>query len=222
MEMLAKFAERVTERLMAGMLTFPDGKAWVIVVILIVIYGLIALPIGLRNGFLQLDQNLLTIEETPLSPFSKETDHDAPLSPLLIESDVSAVKVKTSWPIVGKIMITALFTPAILEEIFFRVLLLPHPSENPSLISIYAWSTVSLVIFVIYHPLNAITFYPAARETFFQPMFLFLATLLGIICTIAYLQSGSIWTAVVIHWLFVVIWLIGLGGKSRLLYNNPK
>lgn len=207
MEMLAKFAERVTERLMAGILTFPDGQAWVIVIILIVIYGLIALPIGLRNGFLQLDQNLITIDNTPLSPLFRETD-------------VSAVNVKSSWHPVLKIMITALFTPAIAEEIVFRVLLLPHPSEHPSLISLYAWSTVSLVIFVIYHPLNAITFYPAARETFFKPMFLFLATLLGIICTIAYLQSGSIWTAVVIHWLFVVSWLIGLGGKSRLLYSN--
>ena len=217
MEMSAKFAERVTERLMAGILTFPDWKAWGIVVILIMIYGLIALPIGLRNGFLQLDQNLLTIEETPLSPFSKETDHNTPLSPLFRETDVSAINVKTSWHPVLKIMITALFTPAIAEETFFRVLLLPHPSENPSLISLSAWSTVSLVIFIIYHPLNAITFYPAARETFFKPMFLFLAALLGIICTIAYLQSGSIWTAVVIHWLFVVIWLIGLGGKKRLL-----
>ncbi|NEO12443.1 MULTISPECIES: CPBP family glutamic-type intramembrane protease [unclassified Moorena] len=217
MEISAKFAERVTERLMAGILTFPDGQTWVIVVILIMIYGLIALPIGLRNGFLQLDQNLLPIEQSPLSSFSKETDHNTRLSPLFRETDVSAVNVKTSWHPVLKILITALFTPAILEEIFFRVLLLPHPSENPSLISIYAWSTVSLFIFVIYHPLNAITFYPAARETFFKPMFLFLATLLGIICTIAYLQSGSIWTAVFIHWLFVVIWLIGLGGKKRLL-----
>ncbi|AOX01138.1 abortive infection protein [Moorena producens PAL-8-15-08-1] len=217
MEISAKFAERVTERLMAGILTFPDGQAWVIVVILIMIYGLIALPIGLRNGFLQLDQNLLTIEQSPLSPLSKETDPDTSLSPLLRETDLSAVNVKTSWPIVLKIMITALFTPAILEEIFFRVLLLPHPSENPSLISLSAWSTVSLLIFVIYHPLNAITFYPAARETFFKPIFIFLATLLGISCTIAYLQSGSIWTAVFIHWLFVVIWLIGLGGKKRLL-----
>ncbi|NEO01439.1 MAG: CPBP family intramembrane metalloprotease [Moorea sp. SIO3I7] len=204
MEMSAKFAERVAERLIAGILTFPDGQAWVIVVILIVIYGLIALPIGLRNGFLQLDQNLLTIDNYPLSTLFRKTE-------------LNAVNFKTSWHLVGKIMITALFTPAIAEEIFFRVLLLPHPSENPSLISIYAWSTVSLFIFVIYHPLNAITFYPAARETFFKPIFLFLATLLGIICTIAYIKSGSIWTAVVIHWLFVVIWLIGLGGKSRLL-----
>ncbi|NEO65459.1 MAG: CPBP family intramembrane metalloprotease, partial [Moorea sp. SIO4G2] len=168
MEMSAKFAERVAERLIAGILTFPDGQAWVIVVILIVIYGLIALPIGLRNGFLQLDQNLLTIDNSPLSPLFRKTD-------------LNAVNFKTSWHLVGKIMITALFTPAIAEETFFRVLLLPHPSENPSLISLSAWSTVSVVIFVIYHPLNAITFYPAARETFFKPMFLFLATLLGII-----------------------------------------
>ncbi len=204
MEISAKFAERVTDRLMAGILTFPDGQAWVIVVILIMIYGLIALPIGLRNGFLQLDQKLLTIDNSQLFPLFSKTD-------------LNGVNVKTSWHPVLKIMITTLFTPAILEEIFFRVLLLPHPSENPSLISLYAWSTVSLVIFVIYHPLNAITFYPAARKTFLKPIFLFLATLLGIICTIAYLQSGSMWTAVVIHWLFVVIWLIGLGGKSRLL-----
>jgi len=72
------------------------------------------------------------------------------------------------------------------------------------------------VMFVVYHPLNALSFFSQGLETFFNSAFLLLATLLGITCSIAYLQSGSLWTPVVIHWLAVVVWLLFLGGYRKL------
>lgn len=121
-----------------------------------------------------------------------------------------------SHQIIIKILLTSLFTPAILEEIFFRVLLLPHPTEKTSIVTLSFWTLISLILFVIYHPINAITFFPAGRKTFFEPVFLGCAALLGLICTIAYENSGSLWLAAFIHWLVVIIWLIFLGGYDRL------
>jgi predicted Abi (CAAX) family protease len=118
--------------------------------------------------------------------------------------------------IISRIILTSLFFPAILEEIFFRVLLLPYPTEKLSIAILSFWIVVSLILFVIYHPLNAITFFPAGRKTFFNPIFLFSAALLGLICTSAYLKSGSLWLSAFIHWIVVVIWLIFLGGYDRL------
>jgi predicted Abi (CAAX) family protease len=121
---------------------------------------------------------------------------------------------------VTKILLTSLFTPAILEELFFRVLLLPDPRQETSTNTLYFSIAISLVLFVIYHPLNAITFFSAGRTTFFKPVFLLSAALLGLICTIAYLKSGSLWLAAFIHWIVVVIWLIFLGGYDRLTIAN--
>lgn len=126
------------------------------------------------------------------------------------------VDIQYSRKNVIKIMTASLIAPAILEELVFRVILLPQPSEYASFQAILICSIVSLLLFIIYHPLNGITFFLAGRETFFNPVFLFLAALLGLICTIAYLQSGSIWIPIVIHWLTVVVWLLCLGGIKKL------
>ncbi len=49
-----------------------------------------------------------------------------------------------------------------------------------------------------------------------RAVFLVLAALLGIICSLAYIQSGSLWTPVMIHWLLVVVWLLLLVGYRKL------
>ncbi len=108
------------------------------------------------------------------------------------------------------------FFPAVSEEVFFRVLLLPHPSKNASISAQWIWGCISLIVFIVYHPLNAVTFFPAGCPTFFHPVFLLLAALLGIICTISYLYSGSLWLPVAIHWLVVAVWLVLLGGYAKL------
>lgn len=127
-----------------------------------------------------------------------------------------SVEVQASRRIAAGVAIASLFFPGITEELFFRVLLLPHPAENaaPLVLSLSFWG--SLVLFVAYHPLNAFTFFPRGRKIFVNPVFLFSAALLGAVCAIAYLQTGSIWPSVAIHWAVVAAWLLLFGGYGKL------
>jgi predicted Abi (CAAX) family protease len=109
------------------------------------------------------------------------------------------------------------FLPVLVEELIFRVWLLAHPTEAVNTMTWLVWAVISLVLFIIYHPLNALTFYRAGNPTFLNIVFLTLAALLGIACTVAYILTGSMWTAVVMHWLVVTIWLFCLGGKAKLV-----
>lgn len=120
------------------------------------------------------------------------------------------------WSQTSIVLLASLLSPAISEELVYRVMFLPHSAESPSSEMFWLWNLLSLAIFIISHPINAYTFFRAARGTFLQPAFLSMAGLLGIICAIAYQQSGSLWTAVFIHWVIVVIWLLILGGYQKL------
>lgn len=113
------------------------------------------------------------------------------------------------------VILRCLITPAITEELFFRVLLLPHPTAAVNW-QWSLWAALSLLIFILYHPLNAKTFYKDGYPTFFQPIFLSLAMLLGITCTITYALTGSLWIIIFIHWLVVVLWLLVFGGMQKL------
>jgi predicted Abi (CAAX) family protease len=126
------------------------------------------------------------------------------------------VESAKSWKTAISVMTICILTPAITEEVCFRVLFLPHPSEHAATASLWLWSGISLCLFIVYHPLNAITFYPAGIRIFFQPTFLLLAAFLGIVCSISYWQSGSVWTPAAIHWITVVVWLLFLGGYKQL------
>ncbi len=110
--------------------------------------------------------------------------------------------------------------PALVEECLFRLLLIPHPIETASSSHIYGISLISLILFIGYHPLNARTFYSLGNPTFMDWRFLTLTGLLGGVCTISYLATGSIWVAVLIHWLVVGVWLKFLGGSQRLMKSN--
>lgn len=121
-----------------------------------------------------------------------------------------------SWLRILVIVARAFPIPGISEELFFRVILLPHPTENASLEAKLLWGCISLAMFIVYHPLEGLSIFPAAFTTFTNPVFLLLAAFLGIACTLSYLQSGSIWTVAAIHWLVVVVWLVLLGGDRKL------
>lgn len=108
------------------------------------------------------------------------------------------------------------FLPALGEEILFRICLIPHITEGVPIVSWLAWAALSLGLFVAYHPLSACSTYKAGYPTFFDPIFLSLTTLLGIVCTAIYGLTGSLWPPVFIHWVVVVIWVLGLGGAQQL------
>lgn len=125
-----------------------------------------------------------------------------------------------SWVAKCLLVLRCLCTPAITEELFFRVILLPHSSEVTNWSQWSLWAILSLLLFIVYHPLNAKLFYQAGISTFFNPAFLALAALLGIICTVAYAFTGSLWVIVLIHWVVVVVWLIVFGGIKKLEYKG--
>lgn len=122
----------------------------------------------------------------------------------------------TSWSTILLSTLIALIFPSLFEEALFRVLLLPHPSEGAAMGAIALWSGISLVLFILAHPLNGLLVMTSRRSTFFDSTFLTLAGLLGGVCTLSYLQSGSLWPPVVLHWVVVVIWLLCLGGDRRM------
>ncbi|MFQ4139258.1 type II CAAX prenyl endopeptidase Rce1 family protein [Nodosilinea sp. PGN35] len=109
-----------------------------------------------------------------------------------------------------------MLVPALLEEGFWRVLLLPHPTEIVSDRKRWRLGLPMLGLFVVMHPLNAMTLYPVAFATFTNPVFLLSAALLGLICTFMYWRSGSLWVVTAMHWLVVTVWLLFLGGYHEL------
>jgi uncharacterized protein len=111
--------------------------------------------------------------------------------------------------LVVTIMGSALLMPGISEEFVFRVLLMPHRTEPMRPLMRRFWMVLSWVLFLLYH-------LPTWTPAFFKmPVFLIGAGLVGIVCTLSYRQSRSIWTAVFIHWTIVVVWLLLLGGLAR-------
>jgi predicted Abi (CAAX) family protease len=124
------------------------------------------------------------------------------------------------WPASGwqylLLAIRLFLMPALVEEFVFRVLLLPSPSLGMVGPVWLAWAAFSLILFIVYHPLNAKTFYKPGHPTFFNPIFLLLTGLLGAVCTIDYLLVGSLLAIAVLHWLVVTAWLTLLGGMAKL------
>ncbi|HEY9672655.1 MAG TPA: CPBP family glutamic-type intramembrane protease [Waterburya sp.] len=124
--------------------------------------------------------------------------------------------VHLSWLNVITLIGIALIAPAIREEVFYRVILLPHQSERATFKTKCIWGSISLIVYIVAHPLSALTVFPSGFPTFTNPVFLLAAALLGLICMTVYWRSGSLWPPVIIHWLVVVLWLLLLGGYGKL------
>ncbi|WP_066377520.1 CPBP family glutamic-type intramembrane protease [Anabaena sp. CA = ATCC 33047] len=162
-------------------IVLPQSTDWLVVAGTLLIYTAIALPLGLKTGFLYWSF-------TPTQKISQ-----------------------------FKIALQSAISPALTEELVFRVLPLPHPIEVINWYQWGLWAGFILVLFIIYHPLNARTFFRTGYPTFFQPIFLTLAGLLGLCCTVAYALTGSFWVIFLIHWIIVVVWLLAFGGQRHLI-----
>jgi predicted Abi (CAAX) family protease len=117
------------------------------------------------------------------------------------------------WPVILALPATLSFFPSLTEELIFRSLLLPHPSEEASERNRSVAALVALTAFVLWHPLQGVTIRPRARPVFQDWRFLAETALLGSTCTAAYYRTGSIWPPVLMHWLTVVAWVLFLGGR---------
>jgi predicted Abi (CAAX) family protease len=107
-----------------------------------------------------------------------------------------------------------LLVPALVEEVLFRVLPNPHSGEPAGRRVLWARAAGSLLAFLLVHPLAALLD-SDVRPVFTDPVFLALVALLGGACLLAYRRTGSLWSAVFLHWIVVVGWL-GLGGQGPL------
>lgn len=116
-----------------------------------------------------------------------------------------------SWSVV----VLPLFFPALAEEVVFRSVLLPRRKELP--VAPWGPAIFALILFVCWHPLNAWLFLHAARPLFFDPLFLFVAAVLGATATVLYMRSQSLWTPVVFHAAIVAGW--NLTGGPRFTWT---
>jgi predicted Abi (CAAX) family protease len=129
------------------------------------------------------------------------------------------------WPRPRRLLSAAaalLPMPALGEEMLFRGVLLPHPGEGTPGPVLLAWSALGIGLFVLYHPLAGRLWYRRAERVFHDPRFLLQTALLGVATTALYQASGSLWPAVLLHALAVLVWLERLGGRHLLAMEPAK
>ena len=107
-------------------------------------------------------------------------------------------------------LLRTLVYPGILEEVTWRVWAQPSPFKDMPITQRVLWCSVAIVGFVLYHPM--IAYFTKKYTCFYNPAFLSLALLLGII----YQSTGSILSCILLHWIIVAAWLCILGGDKVL------
>ena len=118
-------------------------------------------------------------------------------------------------PLAPLLPITLFVFPSLLEEAFFRGVLIPRNVLDCGAPRVAV--ATSTVAFVAWHPVNALAFNHAAIPLFLDPWFLLIVAALGITCGCGYVLSRSLWVPVLIHWVAVVVWVLFLGGRNLLL-----
>lgn len=119
-------------------------------------------------------------------------------------SDLSAVPSPKTLLVVA---LVGFFTPALFEEVVFRYFL----NWNQTGLSI----GISTLLFVLWHPFEAMTFLPAAKPWFTDPGFLTFVGIFGLMSCYLRKLSNSLWPSIVSHWIVVFTWK-ALGGAQFL------
>jgi uncharacterized protein len=96
--------------------------------------------------------------------------------------------------------------PALGEELLFRGLVIPRTRPGPR------WLALSAALFVLWHPLQALTIGPPWAAAFIDPWFLAATAILGTALARIYAATGSLWPCIAAHWLIVLSWKTLLGG----------
>ena len=103
---------------------------------------------------------------------------------------------------------TLFVAPALGEELLFRGLFIPRDRPTP------AAMTLSVLLFVLWHPLQALTIGPPWAGAFLDLWFLAAVAILGVALARIYAATRSLWPCVLAHWLVVLGWKLLLGGPS--------
>lgn len=102
------------------------------------------------------------------------------------------------WAPFIAVAVIAILVPSLAEEMVFRVLLGGRTG--------WLRAGIAIAAFVLWHPVQVWLGLPMAQPVFLEPGFLAIVALLGLVCTLVWRRSGSVWPAVMIHWLTVVAW----------------
>jgi predicted Abi (CAAX) family protease len=113
--------------------------------------------------------------------------------------------------------LTLFIFPSLLEELFFRGLLIPRTISDSGRAAVWRSILLSTLAFVAWHPFNALLFNHSAIPLFLNPWFLVITAALGLTCGYGYVVSRSIWVPVIIHWMTVCAWVLLLGGRNLVL-----
>ncbi|VAV92034.1 hypothetical protein MNBD_ALPHA04-1473 [hydrothermal vent metagenome] len=109
-----------------------------------------------------------------------------------------------------KLALILFIVPALLEELVFRGILLAWLARLTPRWA--AW--ISTVLFVLWHPLQAVTIAPPWSAIFLQPTFLLAMLIFGVILSHIRIVTKSLWPVIIIHWIAVLVWKLLLGGPS--------
>ncbi len=112
---------------------------------------------------------------------------------------------------------TLFIFPSLLEEMFFRGVLIPRETLSAGRRGATRAVVLSSLAFVAWHPINALAFNHSAIPVFLDPWFLVIVVALGVTCGHAYVVSRSVWVPVIIHWATVSVWVLFLGGRNLVL-----
>lgn len=123
--------------------------------------------------------------------------------------------IRPHWPVF--FAISVFVSPAFLEELVFRGLLIPRDIVRRSRLATWLALGGSTAIYTLSHPLGALTTSPAAKAFFLDPVFLVIVALLGITCGYGYVVSRSLWVPVIIHWAVVLVWVLVFGGYELVI-----
>jgi uncharacterized protein len=99
-----------------------------------------------------------------------------------------------------RLAVLLFMAPALGEELIFRGLLIPRRGRKAP------WMALSVVLFVLWHPLQAVTFGPPWASTFLDPWFLAAVAILGAALARIYAATRSLWPCILTHWLVVLGW----------------
>lgn len=95
--------------------------------------------------------------------------------------------------------------PSLGEEIVFRGLAQPRRLFGGTSRA-WAFSGLSLLAFILWHPFQVWLHLPSAQAVFLEPIFLMIVALLGLSTTLLTHATGSLWPGVILHGLLVISW----------------
>jgi len=107
-------------------------------------------------------------------------------------------------------LLSVIFVPALGEEAVFRGVLVPDRFETPRPFAAIAAATA---VFTGWHVAETL-FLRRAAPIFLRADFLACAAILGAGCAVIRWRTASLWPAVALHWLAVVVWQTWLGGPG--------